>query len=767
MEKAIYKGTRKDLDHPKLKHVQALVSMSWSGMSAAEFFFLINERFRELNWVIAMKSLVIIHIIMHDGNGEAFYQYVASQPDALELSRFRDRNGARGIEQSKNVRFYAIYLRDKAFAFKSTRMDYLLQNKPKGSQIYASEVSDVKLLLLELSTIQKQLHSLLKCQFETSTLDNDCTFSAFRYCLRDLLKLYQAMNEGAIKCLKEFFSMKDEDMRRALDLYKRYVRLTERTVSYMAAARKFEPILGITIPELLHVPLTLLGTLENHLNLNDNEKAVISEELKEYKKVSNKASASSRKASQTATNYHRGGRPMLKLKPELLGLTKNTSSLDKTQQSNASTVKNAQFSAAAATQPIKKISDDNLIDFFSHIDESINTPGNNIQGYQTGNEPFMENQTQLNFAISSLDNNNNFTFTPQQYQSIISGGPASNTPLNEQQIQTIQPNLTAVSSFTSTNPYTNSNISQFDSYQNLQHSTNIANTTITPISANLTPFNSFANNNLNPLQSQPQYHSGPHPQIHSSVNTMGGLNESSQFIQPNGYKHSDTGFNTSEGISYNPFSQVQPQVQPQTQMPNFNYTQSSAIELNPFRQTLAAPVNIAPLNNINPNNNFEFTQNQNSVPVIQRQASMNIFEEFKPNAPQDIINQDITYGMNNLNLGQNTNQRSNAGTFGVNTGPPAMEGTQSNPFSSLMATKTSAVQNSNSPFVNSFSPGDTNINTNQTTFTDTPMSLSSNAAIFYSNNHAGAAVNNHLYANAAMQQPNKGANFADFNAVFK
>ncbi|KAI9469578.1 ANTH domain-containing protein [Coemansia mojavensis] len=375
MEKALHKATRKDAVHPKQKHVDTLIQMTLSGGSMEDLFMLVQDRFSEANWVISFKALIVVHILMHEGNGPAIYDYLIRRPNSLDMHRFRDRHGTKGVsefEQSKNVRTYAAYLNDKVLAFKAIRIDHVTQRTPAGSQIFMKQPTDIKFMLLEVSTVQKQLHSVLKNRFDSDTLDNETTFSAFRYCLRDMLKLFQVMNFGVMKMLKVYFEMRDEDMRRALDLYKRFVKLTDRTAEYLKIARQFEAIFGFTIPNLNHAPLSLSRALEDFMNMPlDERKSTVSAMKSVPKKDTPRANSAT---------LGPNGRPKpdygLRLKPELLsgsppqsGTSRkpakpsaiaSTSTLD--QPTSAATDPDTTKSAA----PAKEI---NFIDFFSSIDE--------------------------------------------------------------------------------------------------------------------------------------------------------------------------------------------------------------------------------------------------------------------------------------------------------------------------------------------------------------------------------------------------------------
>ncbi|OMJ10954.1 ENTH domain-containing protein, partial [Smittium culicis] len=379
-----------------------------------------------------MKSLILVHILMHEGNGEAIYDYVSSMPAVLDLSKFRDRNDVFAIyhfcayppptfpfdyflgpEQSKNIKMYANYLRDKSYAFKTVNIDFVLQKRNKSSQIYSKTISNPKALLSELTTVQKQLHSLLKCQFEPETLNNECTFSMFRYCLRDMLKLFQTMNEGAIKTLSIFFDLPEVDMARALDLYKRFVKLIERTNDYLDKSRRFEPLLGFTIPELLHAPITLASTLEDHLKLGEKDKLQAAKDIKDYKRQTINPSTIYAKTSISDTL-----KSNVQNKPSTLNVKNSSTDITKKPplaSNNTFPTNNTQQKSTVVT---KKPSNDNLIDFFSNIDESINqsSPTNNNQAFFANNNTYLNNPDQMNHTVNLLQNRNSKFFPPDNVQ---------------------------------------------------------------------------------------------------------------------------------------------------------------------------------------------------------------------------------------------------------------------------------------------------------------------------------------------------------------
>ncbi|KAJ2161020.1 hypothetical protein GGF46_001822 [Coemansia sp. RSA 552] len=384
MEKAVFKATRKDAVHPKQKHVDTLIQMTLSGASMEELFMLVQDRFSEANWVISFKALILVHILMHEGNGATMYDFLIRRPNVLDMTRFRDRHGTKGVsefEQSKNVRTYAAYLNDKVLAYKAIRIDHVTQRNPVGSQIFMKQPTDIKFMLLEVSTVQKQLHSVLKNRFDSDTLDNETTFSSFRYCLRDMLKLFQVMNFGVMKMLKVYFDMAEDDMRRALDLYKRFVKLTDRTDEYLKIARQFESIFGFNIPNLNHAPLSLSRALEDFLNMPVEERQEMIHAMKRTPKETKSSRwgpASESALGDGSAKMGPNGRPKrdygLRLKPELLALSDDSPPSSASGAAKPAQPRRDGASAARAIPAASTTTLDQPTTSSSHAEDSSNKP---------------------------------------------------------------------------------------------------------------------------------------------------------------------------------------------------------------------------------------------------------------------------------------------------------------------------------------------------------------------------------------------------------
>ncbi|KAI8868085.1 hypothetical protein GQ42DRAFT_47489 [Ramicandelaber brevisporus] len=254
------------------------MSLTWTGnITMDELFTRIEQRLSEGSWVVALKTLILIHIMLTQSNTERVYSHLGNRPHLLDPKRFTEsvQHSMGNISQARIIAAYSQYLSDKVALFRDVKIDFVRERTPANSNIYnARSKWTTKGLLHETASVQKQIHSLVKVQVPLEDINNEVTFSAFRYLVRDLLRLFQVMNEGVIRILKSYFEMNDDDMKRALELYKRFVRITERVSEYLRLARMV-PRFGGEIPSPKHAPLSLAVALEEYYNTPQAQRAAV------------------------------------------------------------------------------------------------------------------------------------------------------------------------------------------------------------------------------------------------------------------------------------------------------------------------------------------------------------------------------------------------------------------------------------------------------------------------------------------------------------
>ncbi|KAI7876483.1 ANTH domain-containing protein [Mucor mucedo] len=250
METAVRKATRLDYNPPKQKHLQTLTSLTFqSPGNAASIIDLLDKRLRENSWIIIFKVLITIHTLMRLGDGDKTIAYVETKPSALDTSKLREKSS--GVVHIQNIYLYTAYLEQKVIAYRHLRYDYVKNTMgSKEGRLRHLSVKDG--LLKETIVLQKQIGSLLKCNFILDDVDNNISLYAFRLLVEDLLVLFQVINESIVNILEHYFAMDKTDARTSLDIYKRFAKQTEDTISFLDRARRLQHELNISIPSVKH-----------------------------------------------------------------------------------------------------------------------------------------------------------------------------------------------------------------------------------------------------------------------------------------------------------------------------------------------------------------------------------------------------------------------------------------------------------------------------------------------------------------------------------
>ncbi|KAI9038546.1 ENTH domain protein [Aspergillus affinis] len=256
-EKSVKGATKVKLAAPKSKYIEHILVATHTGEAGvAEIFRTVQLRLRDSTWTIVFKSLIVIHMMIREGQLDATLQYMAENPRKLAISGFSEAQS-----QGHNIRRYSDYLIARANAFETTKTDYVRSGQGRMRRLTVE-----KGLLRETEIVQKQIRALLKCDLLTDEVENEITLTAFRLLTLDLLTLYSVMNEGTINVLEHYFEMSRPDSERALDIYKTFAAQTEEVVKFLGVARHFQSATRLEIPKLKHASTDLTRLLEDDLN---------------------------------------------------------------------------------------------------------------------------------------------------------------------------------------------------------------------------------------------------------------------------------------------------------------------------------------------------------------------------------------------------------------------------------------------------------------------------------------------------------------------
>ncbi|KAL8773229.1 MAG: hypothetical protein Q9209_001906 [Squamulea sp. 1 TL-2023] len=195
-EKSVKGGTKIKLAAPKSKYVEHILVATHAGEAGvAEIFRAMQNRLRDSTWTIVFKALIIVHLMIREGEPNVTLKYLADSPTKLAISNFSEVQA-----QGTNIRHYYSYVLIRAKAFRDTKIDWVRE----GQGRLKKQTVD-KGLLRETEAVQSQINALLKCDLLSNEPENEITLTAFRLLTMDLLILFGIMNEGTINVLGKAF----------------------------------------------------------------------------------------------------------------------------------------------------------------------------------------------------------------------------------------------------------------------------------------------------------------------------------------------------------------------------------------------------------------------------------------------------------------------------------------------------------------------------------------------------------------------------------
>jgi phosphatidylinositol-binding clathrin assembly protein len=405
-EKSVKGGTKVKLAPPKAKYVEHILLATNSGEAGvAEVFRTLTHRLRDSTWTVAFKSLIIVHLMIKEGAQDVTLSYLAASPrNRLAINQFTDVQ-----TQGQNIRRYSDYLVARAQAYGATNCDYV---RAWGEGRMKRLTVD-KGLLRETEIVQDQIRALVKCDFLTNDVENEISLTAFRLLTRDLVDLFNVVNEALMNVLSKYFELSKPDAQRAIKIYKAFCKQTEQVVQYLSVARQYEHATRLQVPRIKHAPTSLVQTLQEYLDDKDFEvhrrQYLAEQEAKKSGKPFKQLTAQTKPAAAPAASY--------------------------------SSAPPSQPAAAASTSPPTKGPAPDLIDFFESIEQqqqpmAQSVPQQQPAGFQqpqaTGFP--MSQQTQQPFGFQQQ--------APQQTGAngfVVSTNPFGQPAFPQQPQQQLQP----------------------------------------------------------------------------------------------------------------------------------------------------------------------------------------------------------------------------------------------------------------------------------------------------------------------------------------
>ncbi|KAL8549653.1 hypothetical protein ACS0TY_008484 [Phlomoides rotata] len=276
---AIVKATNHVECPPKERHLRKILVATSAVRPRADVAYCIHALSRRLskthNWTVALKTLIVIHRTLREGDPTFREELLNFQQRGrvLQLSNFKDDSSPIAWDCSAWVRTYALFLEERLECFRILKYDIEAERLPRptpggpGQDKGYSKTRDLdsEELLEQLPGLQQLLYRLIGCRPEGAAVGNYVIQYALALVLKESFKIYCAVNDGIINLVDKFFEMPRHEAIKALDIYKRAGQQANSLSDFYEVCKGLELARNFQFPVLREPPQSFLVTMEEYI----------------------------------------------------------------------------------------------------------------------------------------------------------------------------------------------------------------------------------------------------------------------------------------------------------------------------------------------------------------------------------------------------------------------------------------------------------------------------------------------------------------------